>query len=136
MVYQIFTDGIIRTNQTGINPAVGAATMATTNISENRFPFLKVTAMVKIVTTGTSTAQTLTFNVIDSVGPTTLQAFTYGATATAQNYLLHISAIYRKNTAGTITLQLGGGTADANTTITLQQWYIEGAEAEYQYLQL
>ena len=105
--------------------------MATTSIHENTFPYIEVNAIINITTDASSVANTLTFNIVNSTGPTTLQSFTQAVAATtATNYVVGYNGIYRKNDKGTITLQLAqSGAADAtHTTITLQGWYVKHLE--------
>jgi len=135
MANQLFTSGIVNTNQTAIHPATIAQTMGTCSISENRFPFLEVNAVVNFTTATNSTAQTASLQFINSTGPTTLQSFSQGLTASVQSIANHYAGVYRKNDKGTITVVLAAGTADANTNVILQGFYIIGLDAETQYLQ-
>lgn len=135
MVNQVFSSGIINSNQTAVNPTTAAQVLGTCSISENRFAFLKVTAVVKFVTATNSTAQTLSIQFINSTGPTTLQTFVQGATATIQSFSQDYVGLYRKNDKGTITVVLAGGTADANTSVVLQGFWVEGCDSETQFLQ-
>lgn len=135
MANQLFTSGLINSNQTAVNPSTLAQVLGTCSISENRFPFLEVNAIVRFTTATNSTAQTLSIQFINSTGPTTLQTFLEGATQSIQNFSQHYSGVYRKNDKGTITVVLAAGTADANTSVVLQGFYIVGLDAETQFLQ-
>lgn len=108
-------------------PATGApATLITYALGENNYQAIEIKAMLLLTTTASSTPQTIIVEL--KFGGVVLENFVKTITAAVTETYIQLDWMARINGKGnlTVTLRANGGTADANTNITVQNTYILG----------
>jgi hypothetical protein len=96
------------------------------NIAENKFEAINVMLTVVITTTGTSGVQTLDIEVLN--GTTVVFTFNVRTAAAINTHNLPINVDIVKRNKGTISVRLGNGTIDAQTSVLVRAGKLLGID--------
>jgi len=108
-------------------PATGApATLITYQVGENNYQALEIKFTATLTTAAGSTAQSIIVEF--KFGGVVFESISTTTRAAASDLPLHFNAMARLNGKGalTVTLRANGGSADANSSLTIQNTYILG----------
>lgn len=124
MPSEIIASSVDLADGTPISPTTANQTIKTWNINENKAEYIRMNVMLEIERTATSQAQTLNFEVLNGASVAkTINRKTY---AQLEFDNVELSVLVKKHDRGVLVLRLGdAGAADAQTTITHKQSYLE-----------
>lgn len=116
------------TAASAVNPATIAQTLHSYAVPANSYDYILVITTIKMTTTGTSQAQTLTLNL--TIGAST-KAFTIATAAAVDQEIFTLVHAAPARDAGTITSAVAAaGAADAQTALTSYNMIVIGENKE------
>lgn len=124
MGYEIISND--QTAASGVTVPNTDTTLKTANIRGNSFKLIGVRAVIKVASTGTSTAQNVTFRAKPGVTAANTKSFVFVTKAAVDTDYLTIEHIARCNDRDTAVVSVQGAAADANTTVTCESMVVYG----------
>jgi len=120
---------IISNDQTaasGVTVPGSETTLKTMTFRNNAYNLIWVKAVIKVASTGTSTAQNVTLKVKPGVAATNSKSFVFVTKAAVDTDYIEIDHIARCRVTDDARVTITGAGADANTTVTCESMVVFG----------
>ena len=117
---------IDQTAASGITVPSSETNLKTLTIRANSYNYIWVRAVIKIASTGTSSAQNVTFRAKPGVTAGNTKSFVFVTKAAVDTDYITIDHIARSRDKDDVRVTVQGAGADANTTVTCESMTVFG----------